>query len=67
MKNSAVKAMICNQFNIKDKSLVNVEFLFSDVDGYHFEAWWVDSKEIHHQVNCVLPHLELKKRSLAFK
>ena len=61
MKNSAVKAMIVKQFNINTEEVeVNVEFLYSDSNGYHFEIWWVDGDDIHHQVNVTLPHIGVK-------
>ena len=66
MKNSAAKVMIEEQFNLKRSGIeANAEFLMSDAQGYHFEAWWVDEQDVHHQVNMILPDLELRRRNLA--
>ena len=66
MKNSAVKALIVNQFNINTEEVeVQVEFLHSDkIRGYHFEVYWIDCEDVHHQVNITLPHIEVKERQL---
>jgi len=64
MKNSTVEVMIRNQFNIKDEIKVNVDFLCVISDNYHFEVWWVDAEDVHHQVNCILPQLTLNERKL---
>ena len=64
MKNSAVREMVYEQFNLDRSINIQVECLDCINNVYSFEVFWVDEDNIHYQINMEISELQFKKRDL---
>lgn len=62
MKNSAVRAMVREQFNIPSEMAINVKCLAIVGNVYEFEVEWWDSNDetIRYHSNFKLPQIEFQ-------
>lgn len=62
MKNSAVRALVREQFNIPQEMFISINCLAIVGNMYEFEVeWWDNNDEtIRYQSNFKLPHIEVQ-------